>query len=76
MVQIPVIDQVATGRKIRDLRMACGISVADLQQALGFANPQTIYKWQRGDGMPSLDNLVIIAAIFGVKVDDIIMTSR
>jgi len=76
MSQIPVIDQVATGRKIRDLRMACGISVADLQQALGFANPQTIYKWQRGDGMPSLDNLVIIAAIFGVKVDDIIMTSR
>ena len=76
MSQIPVIDQVATGRKIRDLRMACGISVAELQQTLGFANPQTIYKWQRGDGMPSLDNLVIIAAIFGVKVDDIIITNR
>jgi len=76
MNQIPVIDQVATGRQIKALRMACGISVTDLQQALGFANPQTIYKWQRGDGMPSLDNLVIIAAVFGVKVDDIIITSR
>ena len=75
MIQIPVIDQVATGRQIKALRMACGISVADLQQALGFANPQTIYKWQRGDGMPSLDNLVIIATVFGVKVDDIIITS-
>ena len=73
MNQIPVIDQVATGRKIKALRMAAGISVTDLQAALGFANPQTIYKWQRGDGMPSLDNLVIIAAIFGVKVDDILI---
>ncbi len=73
MVQIPVIDQTATGRKIKDLREAAGISVPDLQAALGFANPQAIYKWQRGDGMPSLDNLVIIAAVFGVKVDDILI---
>ena len=76
MNQIPVIDQVATGRQIKALRMACGISVTDLQQALGFANPQTIYKWQRGDGMPSLDNLVIIAAVFGVKVDDILIIQQ
>ena len=55
------------------VRTAAGISVTDLQATLGFANPQTIYKWQRGDGMPSLDNLVIIAKVFGVKVDDIII---
>ncbi len=76
MVQIPVIDQRATGRQIKALRMACGISVTDLQQALGFANPQTIYKWQRGDGMPSIDNLIIIAAVFGVKVDDILIIQQ
>ena len=63
----------ATGRNIKDLRVAAGISVGDLQAALGFANPQSIYKWQRGDGMPSIDNLVIIAAVFGVKVDDILI---
>ena len=76
MCQIPVIDQAATGRRIQDLRNAAGISVADLQAALGFANPQAIYKWQRSDGMPSLDNLVIIAAIFGVKVDDILIVQN
>ena len=73
MNQVPVIDMTATGRNIRDLRVAAGISVGDLQAALGFANPQSIYKWQRGDGMPSIDNLVIIAAVFGVKVDDILI---
>ena len=76
MAQIPIIDQTATGRRIKDLRIAAGISVNDLQQTLGFANPQTIYKWQRGDGMPSLDNLVIIAAIFGVRIDDILIVQQ
>ena len=73
MSQVPVIDMTATGRNIRELRLAAGISISDLQAALGFANPQSIYKWQRGDGMPSIDNLVIIAAVFGVKVDDILI---
>ena len=73
MSQVPVIDLAATGENIRRLRKAAGISVGDMQAALGFANPQSIYKWQRGDGMPSLDNLVIVAAIFGVKVDDILV---
>ena len=73
MSQVPVIDLAATGDNIRRLRKAAGISVGDMQAALGFANPQSIYKWQRGDGMPSLDNLVIVAAIFGVKVDDILV---
>jgi transcriptional regulator with XRE-family HTH domain len=73
MNKVPVINMTATGRKIRDLRVAAGISVRELQAALGFANPQSIYKWQRGDGMPSIDNLVVIAAVFGVKVDDILI---
>ena len=73
MSKVPVIDQAATGRKIKDLRVSAGMSVSELQAVLGFANPQAIYKWQRGDGMPCIDNLVIIAAVFGVNVDDILM---
>ena len=69
----PVIDMTATGKKIKDLRVSSGISIKELQAALGFANPQAIYKWQRGDGMPSIDNLVVIASVFGVKVDDILI---
>ena len=76
MNQIIVIDQEATGENIRKLRLAAGISVKDLQKVLGFANPQTIYKWQRGCGLPSIDNLVVIAGVFGVKVDDILVTEK
>ena len=54
--------------------MAAGMSVKDIQEVFGFATPQAIYKWQHGTAMPTLDNLVILAAVFGVAMDDIIVT--
>jgi transcriptional regulator with XRE-family HTH domain len=74
VVRVPVIDLAATGRNIKSLRVSAGISVRDLQVILGFTNPQAIYKWQNGDSMPSIDNLVILAAVLGVTVDEIIVT--
>ena len=73
MCKIPVIDLSATGQNIARLRIAAGLSVKDLQDIFGFANPQAIYKWQNGDSMPSIDNLVILAAVLGVTVDEILV---
>jgi transcriptional regulator with XRE-family HTH domain len=72
--KVPVIDLRATGRNIKSLRVAAGISVRDLQSILGFTNPQAIYKWQNGDSMPTIDNLVILAAVLGVTIDEILVT--
>ena len=71
---VPVIDLRATGQNIKTLRKAAGISVRDLQAVLGFTNPQAIYKWQNGDSLPSVDNLVILASVLGVTVDEILVT--
>ena len=46
---MPTIDMVATGKNIKRLRKAAGISVRELQDVFGFRTPQAIYKWQRGD---------------------------
>ena len=73
VVKVPVIDLAATGRNIKSLRVSAGISVRDLQNILGFTNPQAIYKWQNGDSLPSIDNLVILAAVLGVTVDEILV---
>ena len=70
---IPVIDMVATGQRITDLRVAAGMSVRDLQDVFGFATPQAIYKWQHGTAMPTIDNLVALSVMFGVAIDDIIV---
>ena len=40
---------------------------------MGFTNPQAIYKWQNGCCLPSIDNLVILAAVLGTTVDDILV---
>ena len=73
MVMIPVIDMTATGNNIYVLRKKAGLSVKDLQDIFGFANPQAIYKWQNGSSLPTIDNMVILAAVFGVRIDDIIV---
>ncbi len=71
----PTIDMAATGRNIADMRKKAGMTVRDLQDILGFNTPQAIFKWTRGDSLPTVDNLVILASIFGVKVDDILVVS-
>lgn len=74
MFTMPVIDMAGTGKRIADLRQNAGLSVKDLQDIFGFATPNAIYKWQHGTAMPTLDNLVILAAVFGVAIDNIIVT--
>jgi len=50
------------------------LTVKDLQDAFGFGTPQAIYKWQQGLALPTIDNLVVLAALLGVKIDDILVT--
>ena len=76
MNRIPVIDVTATGINIARLRAAAGLTVKDLQDIFGFNTPQAIYKWQRGTALPTVDNLVGLAAVFGVRLDDIIIFQR
>ena len=73
---MPIIDMQATGKNIVNMRKARGITVHDIQCKMGFNTNQAIYKWQRGDTMPTIDNLVILADMFHVKIDDIIVVAR
>ena len=72
-MEIPFVDTVATGRNIDRLRIAAGMSVKDMQMVFGFATPQAIYKWIHGTSMPTIDNLVILAAMLGVTMDEIVV---
>ena len=73
MVNLPVIDMVRTGQNIGRLRKQAGLSVRDLQDIFGFATPQAIYKWQQGVALPTIDNLVVLAAVLQVRMDDILV---
>ena len=73
MCFFPVIDLVATGENIVRLRKARNLSVADLQEFFGFEAPQAIYKWQRGQSLPSTDNLLALGQLFGVPMEEILI---
>ena len=73
MCSLPSIDMEATGTNIVRMRRQHGMTVQDLQQVFGFSTPQAIYQWQRGTALPTLDNIVVLAAVFGVTVDELIV---
>ena len=76
MCIFPSIDLTATGIRITQLRQQTGLSVRDLQEIFGFNTPQAIYRWQRGLTLPTLDNLVVLAAVFGTTLDAIIVRTN
>ena len=39
----------------------------------GVETPYSIYRWQKGDTVQSVDNLVILADIFDVAMDEIVV---
>ncbi|MBQ1736277.1 MAG: helix-turn-helix transcriptional regulator [Lachnospiraceae bacterium] len=69
----PTIDMMATGQNITNLMNQAGMTVRDIQNVFGFSNPQAIYKWRRGQSVPTIDNLIVLAAVLKVKIDDIIV---
>ncbi len=70
-----VIDMTATGMNIKSIREAKGYTVKDIQEAFGFASVNAIYKWQKGESLPSIDNLLALSIMLDVKMEDILVTA-
>jgi transcriptional regulator with XRE-family HTH domain len=73
--EMPVIDMAATGRRIHDLRVAAGMTIRDIQDACG-VSATAVTKWQKGCAVPTIDNMVILADIWNVRIEDIVVVER
>ena len=71
----PVIDLAATGENIRRLRISRGLSVRQLQGFFGFEEPRAIYKWQKGESLPTVDNLYALSTLLEVPMDEILVSA-
>ena len=69
----PVIDLQATGSNIKKLRRRNDYSVAQLQEFFGFEYPNAIYKWQKGESLPTVDNLLALSVLFQVSMNEILV---
>jgi transcriptional regulator with XRE-family HTH domain len=70
--KMPTIDLKKTGQNILKMRKEAGISVRELQVMFGFRSPQAIYNWQNGISLPSVDNFIVLAAVLGTTIEEII----
>ncbi|MDY6398323.1 MAG: helix-turn-helix transcriptional regulator [Treponema sp.] len=74
-ISIPVIDVPATSKNLKSLRESHNITVAQVQKLLGMENPQSIYSWENSENkyLPRLDNLVFLAKLYKVSIDELLV---
>ena len=48
-------------------------TVRELQSYFGFEEPRAIYKWQKGESLPTVDNLYALGVLFEVPIDQILV---
>ena len=69
----PQIDVRATGQNIDRLLTEKQISVRTLQTYFGFDTPRAIYKWLRGEHLPSVDHLFALSRLLQIPLQDILV---
>ncbi|MCR5145046.1 MAG: helix-turn-helix domain-containing protein [Lachnospiraceae bacterium] len=75
-MEYPVLDTKATGARIKALRKAHNLTVEEVARYMGFESEQAVYKWQRGDSLPTVDNLYALSQLFDTSIDDILIGDR
>lgn len=63
----PRFDIVASGERMRKVRMQRNISVKQVMEYMGFESTQAVYKWEAGKCYPQADNLVALAMLYQVS---------
>ncbi|WP_051537955.1 helix-turn-helix domain-containing protein [Treponema sp. C6A8] len=72
---MPVIDVEATSQNLKRLREERNIDVTTLKELFNFNYPQSIYAWEnpKDKTLPCLDNLVTLAKLYKVSIDEMIV---
>lgn len=64
-----------TATRLQELRKMNGYSQEVLAEKLGVSR-QSISKWERAEASPEIDNLMALANIYGITLDDLLNTDK
>ncbi len=67
------IDLAETGRHLEELINKSGISVKKIQSILHLSCPQPVYRWMRGQMLPTVDHLYVLAKLFSVHMEELLV---
>lgn len=66
-----MLDCVKIGKKIYDLRTKQHLNQEELAHIL-YVSRQAISRWEIGDAMPSIDNVVELSKIFSISIEELL----
>lgn len=66
------LDATRTGMKLKKLRNDHGFTLRYISDSLQ-VNRQTVYRWECGDFMPTVNHILMLEDIYGIKAEDMIV---
>ena len=67
------INMEATGANIKRLIKASGYSVRDIMAITGISTEQAVYKWYRGESIPSIETMLILCNALGIDINELLV---
>ena len=69
------LDAIGTGLRIKQLMKERNVEVKEISKILNISI-QAVYRWQKGEVLPTLNNLYLLAQILDTDVDDILVAKQ
>ncbi len=70
-----MLDQKKIGRFLAERRRARGLTQRQLAEKLGLSD-RTVSKWECGDGLPELANILPLCQALGITADELLRGER
>lgn len=68
-------DLIKTGKYIADKRKSLGLTQKQVAEKLGMSD-KSVSKWERGESLPTVDNLYALSRLLHTSVDDILIGEK
>ena len=62
---------IETANRLYELRKKNGLSQEELADKLGISR-QAVSKWERAEASPDTDNLILLAKLYGITLDELL----
>ncbi len=69
------LDTVATGHMIKTLMDKKNVAIKDVSKAMNVSF-QAVYRWQKGETLPTISNLYILGQLLETDVDDMLVAKQ
>lgn len=66
------LDIIATGGRIKQFMDDKGVSIRELCKVMNVSF-QSVYKWQKGESLPTVNNFYILGQVLGINIDDMLV---